>query len=108
MRFVTGLVLAVLVLAGCGGDGGRQVPVVDARLRADARTLELGLAVCDTEQVQVTTEESADRVQVTVEVTGGSEDCASGTEVELAHRLGERPLIDTATGDRVVVHGSGS
>lgn len=108
MRIIAALALAVVVTAGCGDDGARQVPVVDARLKADGKTLELGLPVCDAEQVQVTTEESTDQVRVTVEVTGGSDDCASGTEVELARRLGDRPLIDTETGDPVVVHGSGT
>ena len=48
-------------------------------------------------------DESPDRVVVDVRMFHRPGDCSAGTILELAKPLGDRPLIDAATGDAVEV-----
>ena len=67
-----------------------------------AERILVGIGSCRAKVVEVATEETETEVRVRVWVEGGSdEDCADGVAVNLDQPLGERRVIDGASGETV-------
>ncbi|MDQ3485957.1 MAG: hypothetical protein M3445_11210 [Actinomycetota bacterium] len=81
-------------------DGTRTAEVVEATQQGT--TLTLAVAACNAENTFVV-EEDQEEVTVTVRTDGPryGDACADGVKVELREPLGERRLIDGATGEVV-------
>lgn len=89
-----------LMLTGCSGDD------LDLAVYGNpaSTTLEVGVDTCNADP-EVTAEESATEVRLSVEVEQSetSGDCRDSVDVELEAPLGDRQVIDDATGDVVDV-----
>lgn len=97
----TGLVVLLLMTVGCGLLA-EQVPITEATLSDDGRTLELGVASCNAEHTVEVDEQAADQVRVTVTARGGDgNDCMDVVTVVLQKELDGRALVDAWSGDVV-------
>ncbi len=100
--------LAIVAAAGlvAGGCSSPEVAIVSAQRSVDDLRLELAFDSCNA-RLQVTVAETADVVTVVaVDLDApapelASPDCADGGIVELDAPLGDRQLIDGATGDAI-------
>lgn len=92
-----------LFLAGCGGEEPRILNIYGA---PESTGLELVIDTCN-QKPQVEIAESPDEIHLTVtaaKVEGnGRNDCADNAEVNLAEPLGDRRVIDNATGESLDV-----
>lgn len=80
-----------------------QAEIMEASARADGRTLSLAVGTCNAD-LTVKTEESATQVTVTVTARDDtSDDCLDGVVVHLDRPLGDRRLVDGATGEAVAI-----
>jgi hypothetical protein len=95
-------VLALGLLAGCGGNGVGDGGLRSVVLVEDQRTLELEFDVCDADPFDVRIEEeTTTEVVLHVRVGGGSDDgCADGASLRLAEPLGSRRVL--INGDREI------
>lgn len=95
------LAIVVGVLVAMLGSPIRTSGAIHYASLIDDDRIEVGLA-CGTGVVW-DAEESPDRVVVDVRLFHQPGDCAAGAVIELTESLGDRQLIDAATGDEVVV-----
>ena len=104
MRGARNLFLAGALAAAVGcGLIPEQVPIHDASLGDDGRTLELEVGACNA-QYTVDVDEAADTVTVTVTARGADgNDCMGQATVVLWDGLAGRTLVDGSTGDVVGV-----
>ncbi|MEY2426069.1 MAG: hypothetical protein QOI61_1641 [Actinomycetota bacterium] len=101
------LIALLLGVASCGDNSRQDVTIQDGRL-TDSTTIALTLNICHAEDRNVTVSERDDAVTVEVSAKaqrGGHDDCAEGVTVSLAKPLGDRPLVDRATGDAIDLSG---
>ena len=95
------LTCTLVVTVGCGLLP-KQVPITEARLGDDGRTLELGVASCNAEHTVEVDEQAADEVRITVTARGDDgNDCMDGVSVVLKEQLEGRTVVDGSTGDVV-------
>ncbi|MBT8207590.1 MAG: hypothetical protein HKN07_00680 [Acidimicrobiia bacterium] len=89
--------VVALIASACAG----TVPVIDAVASGDGTTVFVSVNSCNAEP-EFTVEESDDTVTITANHQGRlprGEDCADGMAVVLDTPLGDRQLVDGATGD---------
>ena len=105
------MVLAAVVVAVfvfTTGERRRAVEIVTGTASGDVVVLEVGS--CGGEPAVAELEESASEVRVTVEATtrplGPAAECLDGVEVRLSAPLGDRVLVDGASGQPVEVQGA--
>ena len=99
LAFACGLVVTV----GCGLRP-EQVPIFEAMLGGDGRTLQLFTGGCEGQVTAKIDEQSADEVTVTVTARGADgSDCMKEITVALREKLGGRTLVDGSTGEVVGV-----
>ncbi len=105
---VMGVAASVVLLGGCGlSDLIDDEPMI-IEVFADPRSprLEVSVNTCNQNPI-VLMDESATRIVVTVEADevegSGRNDCRDGVEATLAQPLGDREIIDAATGEAVDV-----
>lgn len=82
-----------------------DAPITGVYLRPDGRELEVGVGTCN-QSPQVTAVETADEVRLSsneVLSRGGSDECLDNDTLTLEAPLGDRIVIDEATGDAVRV-----
>lgn len=99
------LVLAC-ALASTGGCGllPKQVPILEASLGIDGRTLELGVASCNAQHTVEVDEQAPDEVRITVTARGtDGNDCMDGVTAVLKEELNGRTIVDGSTGNLVGV-----
>lgn len=97
------LACALAATVGCGLLP-EQVPIFEARLRGDGRTLQLFTGGCEGKITVKVHEQSSVEVTVTVTARGADgSDCMEEATVVLREKLGDRTLVDGSTGDVVVV-----
>jgi hypothetical protein len=112
LRAIGAVALAVTACSGDGNEviradgppGNRQAEIVLAELQG-TRTLLISVDACDADHNQVSVDETAQAVTVTVVTDDppGGTDCADGVRVELDAPLAARDLIDGSTGEVVEV-----
>jgi hypothetical protein len=100
------------VLADLTGFGSRDAPITEAYVTdRDSTRLDVGVGTCN-QDPQVTAVETADEVRLSSNEEfprGDSDACADYDVVALIRPLGDRTVIDEATGDVVDVrHGDQS
>lgn len=99
----TGVVVLLLMTVGCGLLA-EQVPITEAALSDDGRTLELGVASCNAQHTVEVEDQAADQVRVTVTARGGDgNDCMDVVTLVLQKELNGRTLVDASTGDVVAL-----
>lgn len=100
-----GLVVAAVVVVTTACAGAHDVAILDAQVYDGGRSLSLGIATCGASNIEVEVTESETAVNVAVSAVGGTggDTCMDGTGVELSMPLGDRVLIDDATGMEVPV-----
>jgi hypothetical protein len=97
-------VLGIVAVAGTAAvlvairDDPERIAIAEVRVQSDDRTLELSLNSCNADP-KVDVNESAGEVVIVVlgDPMSGA-DCADGVRARLAAPLGDRPIIDAATG----------
>jgi hypothetical protein len=93
------LIVALVSVAACTTSPHAQI--MEATTGADGRTLELVVGTCNAD-LTTKTEESPTQVTVTVTARNDtSDDCLDGVVVHLDRPLGDRRLVDGATGETV-------
>lgn len=99
------LVLACGLAAAVGcGLVPEQVPIYEATLGDDGRTLQLFTGGCEGQVTAEVDEQADDEVTVTVTARGADgSDCMKEVTVALREKLGGRTLLDGFTGDVVGV-----
>ena len=90
-------VAATVVVLVAIRDEGSQITISEVRLQSDDRTLELGLNSCNADP-SVAVDESTSEVVLDVRGNPTNDDCADQTRVRLSAPLGDRSIIDAATG----------
>lgn len=100
MKAEVAIAVLLLTLVACSPGRG-EVPISEAR--ADGETssvLELGVSSCNGDpDAEVTETPDAITVTVTADLPGSnSDDCADGMTIPLSEPLGQRKVVDGATG----------
>ena len=94
------LVVALISMAAC--TRSFEAEIMEASVGANGRALSLDVGTCNAD-LTATTEESRDRVTVTVTARNNTTDDCSDLVVHLDRPLGDRQLVDGATGEAVAI-----
>lgn len=100
LRQLRRLLLCLLILlAACSS----TAQIFEAYVTEDGRELQLGVNSCNAD-LKVEVREDEERVAIRVTVRNDTmDDCMDGVTVALEEPLGERELVDAATGQAVPV-----
>ena len=94
------LLIAVCSLAAAGGCGLHEtVPIMEATLSEDGRTLDLGVGSCNAQHTVEVEEQAVGEVRVTVTARGDDgNDCMDVVRAVLQEELSGRTVVDGSTG----------
>lgn len=91
---------ALCLLAACGGDGWERTEIGTVEVRDDAQGDVLVIGPHCSDDARATVDESDASIEVGLELSGDHHgDCYTTVEVRLAAPVGDRTIIDAATGE---------